>query len=200
MNIKNRCPSKGTMRILGVIFLTIITIICITISKSSKVDTTITETDITFEEIIFQEIAPIKMELPQLEPKVEQEPVYQYNITSQEREMLARVVFLEANTESIECQIAVISVIFNRLNSGYWGNTLHNVIYAPGQFTTAKNIPIATPTPNNYEAVDYVLINGSSLPEYVLYFRAGYHHKWTGYVGYDEIDNTYFGYLTKDKK
>ena len=38
---------------------------------------------------------------------VEKEPTYKYSVSSVEREMLARLVYLEANTESLECQRAV---------------------------------------------------------------------------------------------
>lgn len=123
-----------------------------------------------------------------------------YNITPEDRETMARLVFLESNTESLECQKAVASVIINRLYSGYWGNTIDGVVYASGQFTPAYSIPYTTPTATNYEAVDYVLTNGATLPPYVLYFRAGYHFSHYGYMPFISIDNTFFGYMTKDVK
>ena len=44
-----------------------------------------------------------------------------YNIiTAEERDMLATLCYLEASTCSPECQRAVVSVIFNRLESGKW--------------------------------------------------------------------------------
>lgn len=124
----------------------------------------------------------------------------EYNATLDDRETLARLVFLEANTESLECQKAIASVVINRVNSGYWGSTINSVVYAKNQFTPASQIPYTTPTATNYEAVDYVLENGTTLPSYVLYFRAGYHFNWSGYVPYTSIDNTYFGYMAKDAK
>lgn len=190
MNIKRRSPLKGTIRILGIIFLMITVIACVVMSKATEINTVSPEPTEQKNEI---------KSLPTPTP-TPQEPVYKYNVTAEEKDLLARLVFLEANTESLECQKAVISVVINRWENGYWGNTLHDVVYAKGQFSTAKNIPIATPTANNYEAVDYVLKNGSTLPEYVLYFRANYHFKWNGYVSYKNIDHTYFGYLSKDKK
>ena len=124
----------------------------------------------------------------------------EYYISLDDRETLARLVFLEANTESLECQKAIASVVINRVNSGYWGDTVDSVVYAPNQFTPAPRIPYTTPTAINYEAVDYVLENGVTLPTYCLYFRAGYHFNWTGYVPYTSMGNTYFGYMAKDKK
>ena len=90
---------------------------------------------------------------------VEIEPTYVYSISSEEREMLARLVYLEANIESLECQKAVVSVVINRWQNGYWGDTLKDVVYAPNQFSPAYLIPNTTPTNTNYEAVDYVLKN-----------------------------------------
>ena len=123
-----------------------------------------------------------------------------YEITSVEREMLARLVYREANTESIDCQMAIVSVVFNRLASGYWGDTLEEVVYAKNQFAPTNLLYCTTPTETNYEAVDYVLENGVTIDKYVLYFRANYHFDWNGYQPYINIDHTYFGYMTKDKE
>lgn len=128
------------------------------------------------------------------------EQEYVYNITSVEREMLARLVYREANTESIECQEAVVSVVINRWQDGRWGDTLEEVVYAKDQFTPASLLYCTTPNETNYEAVDEVIQNGCTIPEYVLFFRADYHFKWKGYKAYQKIDSTCFGYIEKDKK
>ena len=49
--------------------------------------------------------------------------------------LLAAIVYAEAGGESYEGQLAVASVIMNRLHNGYWGSTLADVIYSPCQFT-----------------------------------------------------------------
>ena len=133
---------------------------------------------------------------------VVQDPTYAYNVTSEEREMLARLVYLEANVESIECQKAIVSVVINRWQDGRWGDTLEKVVYYPNQFSPSHLIYKTTPTETNYEAVDYVLKNGSTLPKYCLYFRAdyGFSNTWTGYTEYIQISTTYFGYFNSDKK
>lgn len=131
---------------------------------------------------------------------IEVAPKPVYNVTSMEREMLARLVYREANTESIECQQAVASVVINRWLSGYWGNTLEDVVYAPYQFSPSNLLYCTTPTETNYEAVDYVLENGVTIPEYVMYFRLDFHFNWKGYKAYQKIDNTCFGYMEKDMK
>ena len=106
--------------------------------------------------------------------EVVKEPTYKHNVTSAEREMLARIVHREANTESLECQKAIVSVVINRWQDGRWGNTLKEVIYAPHQFSPSGLIYKTTPTETNYRAVDYVLKNGSTLPKYVMFFRANF--------------------------
>lgn len=152
------------------------------------------EPKVIVEEVeIIKEVEVIK-EVP-VEVKVEVEPTYVYNITSEEREMLARLVYLESNIESLECQKAIASVVINRWQSGYWGDTLEDVIYAKGQFTPAHKIHRTTPNETNYAAVDAVLKDGCTLPEYVRYFRANFHFTWAGYKPYTVIDQTYFGYI-----
>ena len=131
--------------------------------------------------------------------EVEKEPTYIYNITSAEREMLARLVYREANIESLECQMGIVSVVINRWQDGKWGNTLEEVIYSPYQFTPANLLYKTTPTELNYTAVDLVLQHGCTLEPYVMYFRADHHFDWNGYKPYTQIDYTCFGYFVTDK-
>lgn len=156
--------------------------------------------------ILFIIIIPPEVEIKEVEVEKEiivevvKEPIYAYNITSAEREMLARLVYREANTESLECQMAVISVVINRWQDGRWGDTLEDVIYSPYQFTPANLLYKTTPTELNYTAVDLVLQNGCTLPPYVMFFRADYHFDWDGYKPYTQIDYTCFGYFVADKE
>ena len=137
---------------------------------------------------------------PEITNGIGREQEYAYDITSVEREMLARLVYREANTESIECQKAIISVVINRWQSGLWGDTLEEVVYAKNQFAPANLLYCTTPTETNYEVVDEIIENGITIPEYIFYFRADYHFKWDGYKAYKKIDNTCFGYMEKDMK
>ena len=122
---------------------------------------------------------------------IEKKPVIE--VTSAERELLARLVYREARGESIECQRAVVSVVINRMKKN--GESVKETIYAKGQFSTAGSLERTTPNEKQYEAVDYVLMNGSTLPDYVLYFSGKSPHGWAGYKVYAVIDNTYFGYM-----
>lgn len=158
--------------------------------------------------ILFIAIRPPRIETKEVIKEIEKElvvevvkePTCAYNITSVEREMLARLVYREANTESLECQMAVVSVIINRWQDGRWGNTIENVIYSPYQFTPSDLLYRTTPTELNYTAVDLVLQHGCTLPPYVMFFRADYHFYWQGYKPYTQIDYTCFGYFEQDVK
>lgn len=119
-------------------------------------------------------------------------PEPEIKITSVEREMIARLLYTEARGEPIECQYAIVSVIFNRCDST--GSSVEKVIYKENQFDLASTLYRITPTEKEYEAVDYVLQNGKTVPNWVQYFRSSRHHDWSNnYVGYCVIGNTYFG-------
>lgn len=120
-------------------------------------------------------------------------------ITDSDRELIAQLLYHEARGESLECQKAVVSVIINRLNSGKWGNTIRDVIYAKNQFEPISRgvVERTKPLENQYKAIDYILENGVTVPEWVQYFRADYHFNWAGYTEYCQLSHTYFGGFTK---
>lgn len=106
---------------------------------------------------------------PVAEP--EPEPLYE-EITAEERELLARVVYAESNTETLEGQIAVAQVVLNRVRSESFPDTVSEVIYQERQFSTAPILDSVTPTENNYEAVD-LAFELEVVPYDVLYFSRG---------------------------
>lgn len=107
------------------------------------------------------------------EPVAEPEPEPRYEeITAEERELLARVVYAESNTEPIEGQIAVAQVVLNRVRSESFPDTVSEVIYQERQFSTAPILDSVTPTENNYEAVD-LAFELEVVPYDVLYFSRG---------------------------
>ena len=127
----------------------------------------------------------------------QEEKVHKIALTKQEQEMLAALIYLEGRGESYECQLAIGSVVLNRLSNGSWGSTLKKVIYSPGQFSTAKNIAKTKPTKTQYQVVEQLMKEGSTLPSYVMYFRAKRYFSWA--IDYRKIDNTCFSYLAEDK-
>lgn len=109
---------------------------------------------------------------PQIpEPPPEPEPRYA-EITAEERELLARVVYAESNTESLEGQIAVAQVVLNRVRSESFPDTVSEVIYQERQFSTAPILGSVVPNEANYEAVD-AAFETEVVPYEVLYFSRG---------------------------
>ena len=53
--------------------------------------------------------------------------------------LMSVVIAMEALYEPYEGKVAVANVIINRILDGYWGDTLNEVVYAPGQFTGANS-------------------------------------------------------------
>ena len=120
-------------------------------------------------------------EIPDLEPEptveetlAAQEPASRYApVTEAEIELMARVVYAEANTESAAGQQAVAEVILNRRAAGNFADTIEAVIFAPGQFSTAPILHSVTPTQANYAAVLTALYGEAILPMDVVYFSQG---------------------------
>ena len=107
------------------------------------------------------------------EPPAEPEPEPRYEeITAEERELLARVVYAESNTEPIEGQIAVAQVVLNRVRSESFPDTVSEVIYQERQFSTAPILGSVVPNEANYEAVD-AAFETEVVPYEVLYFSRG---------------------------
>lgn len=131
-------------------------------------------------QVIQQDVKPIK--------KAEKVEVKTIDNKIDDRELLARLLYTEARGESIECQRAVVSVVLNRVKAS--GNTIEQVIKAPGQFDLGNKLDNIKPLQTQYEVVDYVLANGITIPEDVTYFRSGHFHSFA--EDYKQIGNMYF--------
>lgn len=181
---------------LVIIALTLVGIFCSCGGRVEKPDTDISVTS--------SKPTPIGA-TSSVEKSSEPEVIPYYIVTADEREMLATLVYLESSICSEDCQRAVASVIFNRLDSGKWKKdvnkdskiTLYDIVYYSNAFSPAYLIEDYKDktTQECYDAVDYVIQNGPTVPTYVRYFRTNYHFKWDGYKGYCDMDNVYFGYM-----
>lgn len=85
-------------------------------------------------------------------------------------ELLARIIWLEARGECFDGQQAVAEVVFNRMLSGSFPDTLTEVIYQKGQFSTAANVDKATPGEMQYLAIHTALTGANVLPLEVVFF------------------------------
>ena len=104
------------------------------------------------------------------EEKPEADPRYGVELTWDEQQLLAKLIWLEARGESKEGQQAVAEVALNRLVSGEYGDTLSEVIYGEGQFRTTPFLDEAEAWQAQYEAIDAALDGPNILPMDVMHF------------------------------
>lgn len=114
-----------------------------------------------------------------------EEPQSRYGeITEDERELIARVIYLEARGEPTEGQQAVAEVILNRVAADNFPGSVEDVIYQEGQLSTASAIPEAAPGEAQYAAVDAAMYGDPVLPMNVVYFsREGENDDVWGTIG-----------------
>lgn len=83
-----------------------------------------------------EEIKERKAREAEAKRKVQKEAIM---ATADEATVLAALIQCEAGGESYEGQVAVGSVVMNRVRSSRFPNTIKEVVYAPGQFTPANS-------------------------------------------------------------
>ena len=85
---------------------------------------------------------------------------------------LLRVVQMEAGyCYGYDSYLAIASVIFNRLDSGLYGRTIHAVVSAPNQFSVYHHKGSVTIDPDCYKACLDATMGKRSFPANVYYFR-----------------------------
>ena len=128
-------------------------------------------------------------------PAPEPTPTSRYaELTTDEIETLARLVYLEARGECAEGQQAVAEVVLNRVAHPRFPDTLDGVIYQenPVQFTPALLIPGTTPTQEQYDAVTAALYGEAVLPDDVVFFS---HRAEPGREVWGAIGGHVFSYI-----
>ena len=78
-------------------------------------------------------------------------------INRADRRLLAQLVMVEAPDEPYKGQVAVAAVVFNRMKSGRFPETVPDVINEPGQFTSKQKMSRVEPDESAYRAVDDAL-------------------------------------------
>lgn len=133
-------------------------------------------------------------------PAAEQEPetfnLYEHiamEMTAEEFHLLGLIVAMEAQSEPYDGQKAVVEVIFNRVLSDEFPDTVYDVLAQKGQFTTWKyrNNPYNVPGESEKKAITEVITNGNQntvLPEGYVFFSRG---KVNG-TGFIKIGNHQF--------
>ena len=104
---------------------------------------------------------------------------------------LSCALYHECRGLNDEAQIAVASVILNRVNSDKCPNTIFEVITQPGQYAfVVDEIIWGEPDERAMKNAEYVYWNGSQIPENVL-FQSEFIQ---GSGIWKQIDNQYFCY------
>lgn len=115
-----------------------------------------------------------------------------YTLSDYELNLVYKIVHLEMQGQSVEGKTAVASAIFNRLDSGLWGKTMTDVIFAKGQFETIFYLFDGLVVEDNIiPIVDGIVKNGvPSQYSKVMHFRTDHYH----YFGTPlfNIGNVYF--------
>lgn len=144
-----------------------------------------------------QEVAVIKEEnVAKAEKKKEKKEAVKTSTgkikyTQADLDLLAAIVYCESGNHSHQGKLAVANVVLNRVKSKKFPNTIKGVIYAPRQFSPARNGRLSRALKNKapkscYKAAQDAL-NGNNNVEGYLYFDGSRHQG-----GYKKIDSHYF--------
>lgn len=120
--------------------------------------------------------------------------------TDSEIALAAKVVYLEARDHGTEAYRAVANVLYNRVKSHKFPNSLKSVIFQAGQFSVTwhKNFDTVRPSSEAYKATKDVLNGGiRPMPFNVLFFHASYlGRSWGSDKSFYKTvgDNSFFRY------
>ena len=172
-----------------------------TIEKVNKVELS-TNTDLLRERlaILGEDAKRSRMEL-ETSPTVSetQEPICNSVVTEivvqtysdEDLYLLSHLIYAESSGCSDEHQLAVGSVVLNRVNDNLFPNSLYEVIHQNGQYSCTWNGSFErTPDEQSVNNAIYLLENGSQIPSNVLY-QAEFEQ---GSSVWKQIGNTYFCY------
>ena len=100
----------------------------------------------------------------------ELELVAEYDSYEADREIVAHLLCGECQSGSRELQEAVGSVVLNRVASDDFPDTIEGVVFQKGQYAcTWDGNYNREPTERNWEVAEYLLQNGSQIPEGVVF-------------------------------
>lgn len=110
-----------------------------------------------------------------------------FAITDDEYQVLLKIVEAEAGTEDLTGRILVANVVLNRLEIGFGGDTISEVVFSEGQFQPVSDGRFFTVTPSEktIEAVERVL-RGEDESQGALYFMARDKASWRGARWFDK--------------
>lgn len=119
-----------------------------------------------------------------------------YNISEDDVYLLACLVHAEAGYEPYEGKLAVANVVLNRLNGGYYGNTITDVIYAKNQFSVVASGRLSQvmsqgPNAESIKAAKDAVSGINNVPNYAS-FRSCRVANYSSYNNYTIIGSQVF--------
>ena len=129
-------------RIFAAFTLTPLTI-CIAAGAQSRCIEQEDEQAYTVEAVQVKAVQAVPLSAPVASDKPERQFVGRYdglNITADDIDLLAKIVWLESRGESAEGQQAVAEVVLNRVLSADFPDNVHAVMYQPRHFSPARVI------------------------------------------------------------
>lgn len=125
--------------------------------------------------------------------EVVQEDVYSSPFSEDEIYLMAKVCLAEAEDQSDYGKRLVVSTMLNRLDSGIYGDSIYDVIYAPYQFEVMSNGRIDRVEPDEY-TLDLVKQEVMARSNHdVIYFRMDYYSEY-GTPLFVEDDHYFSGF------
>ena len=91
---------------------------------------------------------------------------YSFFTKTKDYDLLIKLVYSEARGESLEGQKEVVRVVFNRVKSEHFPNTIQEVIMQPGQFCPAGDLEDLVMIEDYLGEIEYAILSVYS--EYVL--------------------------------
>lgn len=119
-----------------------------------------------------------------------------YSMSTEDTYLLASLVMAEAGSECYEGKLAVANIVLNRLNSGKYGNSISDVIYASGQFSVVRNGALDRaiskgPNEGSVQAATEALAGVNNVPDYTSFCTLAV-AKYGRYGAYSIIGNQVF--------
>ena len=91
-------------------------------------------------------------------------------LSQEDKDLIARLVCAEGESEPFEGQQGIAEVILNRMAAGNFPNTAKGVIHAEGQFLAANHLHLTEPSHIQYEAVERAFYGPYVLEGDVVFF------------------------------
>lgn len=98
-------------------------------------------------------------------------PTFMKNQVTEEMMLLAKLIYLEAGAESLVGQMAVGKVIMNRIEDARFPDSVSEVIYQQGQFSTASDLKDTVPSEESIYAAMQVLNGGGPAIDAIYFFN-----------------------------